>query len=162
MCIRDSPTCSSCPSQGANNFLGYQPTYWQYMDKLVYWAGSASEGIITVSYPHLTIHTAALAWYLEKPYLIASKLFEAELHQIYTCLLYTSLAGRTCPINEFIHILPVSWLVSQEVVSTLRWARTTCREKNGCITYPVSYTHLDVYKRQLWGLRVWEVPCGNA
>ena len=46
-----------------------------------------------------------------------------------------TLAGRTCPINEFIHILPVSWLVSQEVVSTLRWARTTCREKNGCITY---------------------------
>ena len=40
------PTCSMCPSQGANNFLGYQPTYWQYMDKLVYWAGSASEGII--------------------------------------------------------------------------------------------------------------------
>ena len=40
------PTCSSSPSQGANNFLGYQPTYWQYMDKLVYWAGSASEGII--------------------------------------------------------------------------------------------------------------------
>lgn len=40
------PTCSMCPSQGDNNFLGYQPTYWQYMDKLVYWAGSASEGII--------------------------------------------------------------------------------------------------------------------
>jgi endo-beta-N-acetylglucosaminidase D len=40
------PTCSMSPSQGANNFLGYQPTYWQYMDKLVYWAGSASEGII--------------------------------------------------------------------------------------------------------------------
>lgn len=40
------PTCSASPSQGANNFLGYQPTYWQYMDKLVYWAGSASEGII--------------------------------------------------------------------------------------------------------------------
>ena len=38
--------CSLCPSQGANNFTGYQPTYWQYMDKLVYWAGSASEGII--------------------------------------------------------------------------------------------------------------------
>ena len=40
------PTCSQCPSQGDNNFTGYQPTYWQYMDKLVYWAGSASEGII--------------------------------------------------------------------------------------------------------------------
>lgn len=40
------PTCSQSPSQGANNFIGYQPTYWQYMDKLVYWAGSASEGII--------------------------------------------------------------------------------------------------------------------
>lgn len=38
--------CSLCPSQGANDFIGYQPTYWQYMDKLVYWAGSASEGII--------------------------------------------------------------------------------------------------------------------
>ena len=40
------PMCSMSPSQGAYNFLGYQPTYWQYMDKLVYWAGSASEGII--------------------------------------------------------------------------------------------------------------------
>ena len=49
------PTCSMCPSQGANNFLGYQPTYWQYMDKLVYWAGSASEGIII---PHL--HQASM------------------------------------------------------------------------------------------------------
>ena len=30
------PTCSLCPSQGElNNFLGYRPTYWQYMDKLV-------------------------------------------------------------------------------------------------------------------------------
>lgn len=38
--------CSLSPSQGAENFTGYQPTYWQYMDKLVNWAGSASEGII--------------------------------------------------------------------------------------------------------------------
>ena len=43
------PTCSLCPSQGElGNFLGYQPTYWQYMDKLVYWAGAASEGIINI------------------------------------------------------------------------------------------------------------------
>ena len=40
------PMCSQSPAQGAANFVGYQPTYWQYMDKLVYWAGSASEGII--------------------------------------------------------------------------------------------------------------------
>ncbi len=40
------PMCSVIPSQGAYNFVGYQPTYWQYMDKLVHWAGSASEGII--------------------------------------------------------------------------------------------------------------------
>ena len=33
------PTCPMSPSQGAYNFLGYQPTYWQYMDKLVYWFG---------------------------------------------------------------------------------------------------------------------------
>jgi endo-beta-N-acetylglucosaminidase D len=42
------PTCSLCPSQGANNYTGYQPTYWQYLDKLVYWAGAASEGIINI------------------------------------------------------------------------------------------------------------------
>ena len=42
------PMCSLCPSQGANNFIGYQPTYWQYMDKMVYWAGAANEGIINI------------------------------------------------------------------------------------------------------------------
>lgn len=41
-----APRCSAAPSQGAYTFTGYQPTYWQYVDKLVYWAGSASEGII--------------------------------------------------------------------------------------------------------------------
>lgn len=40
------PRCSAAPSQGDFTFTGYQPTYWQYIDKLVYWAGSASEGII--------------------------------------------------------------------------------------------------------------------
>lgn len=39
-------TCSMSPAQGANVFTAYQPCFWQYMDKLVYWAGSASEGII--------------------------------------------------------------------------------------------------------------------
>ena len=28
--------CSLTPSQGDNNFLAYQPTYWQYMDCLLY------------------------------------------------------------------------------------------------------------------------------
>lgn len=42
------PMCGACPSQGAFNFVGYQPTYWQYMDKVVYWAGSAGEGIINI------------------------------------------------------------------------------------------------------------------
>lgn len=40
------PHCSAAPSQGDYTFTAYQPTYWQYVDKLVYWAGSASEGII--------------------------------------------------------------------------------------------------------------------
>ena len=40
------PTCSRCPSQEDFNFVGYQPTYLQYMDKMVYWAGSATKGII--------------------------------------------------------------------------------------------------------------------
>lgn len=38
--------CGACPSQDAENFYLYNPTYWQYMDKVVYWAGSAGEGII--------------------------------------------------------------------------------------------------------------------
>ncbi|MEG0994108.1 MAG: discoidin domain-containing protein [Bacteroidales bacterium] len=45
-CLTMNPSCSQTPSQGANNFIGYNPTYWQYMDILVWWGGSASEGII--------------------------------------------------------------------------------------------------------------------
>lgn len=45
--ITMNPSCSQTPSQGANNFIGYNPTFWQYMDILIWWGGSASEGIIT-------------------------------------------------------------------------------------------------------------------
>lgn len=45
-CLTMHPSCSQTPAQGANNFIGYNPTYWQYMDVLVWWAGSAGEGII--------------------------------------------------------------------------------------------------------------------
>lgn len=38
--------CSQSPSQGANNFTGYCPSYYQYKDKVVYWSGAADEGII--------------------------------------------------------------------------------------------------------------------
>lgn len=54
------PRCSAAPSQGAYTFTGYQPTYWQYMDKLVYWAGSASEGII-IPPPAPTVDAAHLS-----------------------------------------------------------------------------------------------------
>lgn len=37
--------CSLMPSQGANNFLAFQPTYWQYMEKFVNWGGAGNEGI---------------------------------------------------------------------------------------------------------------------
>lgn len=45
-CLTMNPMCSMTPSQGANNFIGYNPTYWQYMDLLIWWGGSAGEGII--------------------------------------------------------------------------------------------------------------------
>lgn len=45
-CLTMNPSCSQTPSQGANNFIGYNPTYWQYMDLLIWWGGSAGEGII--------------------------------------------------------------------------------------------------------------------
>lgn len=37
---------SSTPSQGTRKFENYNFTYWQYIDTLVAWAGSSSEGII--------------------------------------------------------------------------------------------------------------------
>lgn len=45
-CLTMNPMCSMTPSQGDNNFIGYNPTYWQYLDILVWWGGSAGEGII--------------------------------------------------------------------------------------------------------------------
>ena len=42
------PMCGECPSQGTSNYVTYQPTYWQYIDKMIYWAGSAGEGIINI------------------------------------------------------------------------------------------------------------------
>lgn len=45
-CLTMNPMCSMTPSQGANNFIGYTPTYWQYIDMVIWWGGSAGEGII--------------------------------------------------------------------------------------------------------------------
>lgn len=47
-CLTMNPMASQTPSQGANNFIGYNPTYWQYMDLLIWWGGSAGEGIIVL------------------------------------------------------------------------------------------------------------------
>lgn len=43
--IMNSST-SGNPSQGSNKFLSNTFSYWQYIDKLVYWGGSSGEGII--------------------------------------------------------------------------------------------------------------------
>lgn len=39
-------TTSSTPSQGKAEFEGYNFSYWQYIDTLVAWGGSAGEGLI--------------------------------------------------------------------------------------------------------------------
>lgn len=49
--------CSLCPSQGDNHFLGYQPTYWQYLEKFVNWGGAANEGMFVLP-PAYTIDAA--------------------------------------------------------------------------------------------------------
>ncbi|WP_121613445.1 endo-beta-N-acetylglucosaminidase [Mesobacillus foraminis] len=41
-----NPTTSGVPSQGGKAFLANTFSYWQYVDLMVYWAGSAGEGII--------------------------------------------------------------------------------------------------------------------
>lgn len=38
--------CGNQPSQGTFDFAAYSFTHWQYIDLLVYWAGSANEGLI--------------------------------------------------------------------------------------------------------------------
>lgn len=38
--------CGQCAAQGFDNFIGYNPTYWQYIDKFVNWGGADDEGII--------------------------------------------------------------------------------------------------------------------
>lgn len=51
--------CSLTPSQGDNNFLAYQPTYWQYMEKFINWGGAGNEGIFVLP-PAGTIDAAHL------------------------------------------------------------------------------------------------------
>lgn len=41
-----NPTTSGVPSQGGKEFLANTFSYWQYVDIMVYWAGSSGEGII--------------------------------------------------------------------------------------------------------------------
>ena len=40
------PSTSNNPSQGADVFDVYAFNYWQYVDQLVFWGGSAGEGLI--------------------------------------------------------------------------------------------------------------------
>ncbi|WP_106769340.1 endo-beta-N-acetylglucosaminidase [Paenibacillus faecalis] len=40
------PSTSGAPSQGSDKFHTYAFSYWQYIDKLIMWGGSAGEGLI--------------------------------------------------------------------------------------------------------------------
>ncbi|OPA80565.1 endo-beta-N-acetylglucosaminidase [Paenibacillus selenitireducens] len=40
------PSTSGAPSQGSENFRSYTFSFWQYIDNLVMWGGSAGEGLI--------------------------------------------------------------------------------------------------------------------
>lgn len=51
------PTTSNNPSQGYLNINGYAFNYWQYTDVLVFWGGSAGEGLILA--PNPTVIDAA-------------------------------------------------------------------------------------------------------
>ena len=45
---------SGNPSQGTNKFSSNTFSYWQYIDKLVYWGGSSGEGLIVPPSPDVT------------------------------------------------------------------------------------------------------------
>lgn len=93
---------SGNPSQGSNKFSANTFSYWQYIDKLVYWGGSSGEGLIvppsadvtdsahrngvpvlgTVFFP-MTVHGGKLEWlneFLEKDdsgnFIMVDKLIE--------------------------------------------------------------------------------------
>lgn len=38
--------CGAQPAQGTFDFASYSFTHWQYVDMMIYWAGSAAEGLI--------------------------------------------------------------------------------------------------------------------
>lgn len=40
--------CSQTSAQGFDNFIGYNPTYWQYVDKFVNWGGADDEGLVVL------------------------------------------------------------------------------------------------------------------
>lgn len=40
--------CSQTAAQGFDNFIGYNPTYWQYVDKFINWGGADDEGIVVM------------------------------------------------------------------------------------------------------------------
>mgnify|MGYP001168787471 FL=1 len=45
---------SSNPSQGRENFDVFAPNYWMYIDIMVFWGGSAGEGLILAPAPYVT------------------------------------------------------------------------------------------------------------
>ena len=52
-----SKMCGLCAAQGYDDFIGYTPTFWQYIEKFVNWGGADDEGIIVIP-PAPTIDAA--------------------------------------------------------------------------------------------------------
>ena len=46
-----NPSTSNNPSQGSQTFDRFTFNYWQYVDLLVFWGGSAGEGLILAPNP---------------------------------------------------------------------------------------------------------------
>ncbi len=57
MSLSDFAPTSGNPSQGSQTMAYYDPTYWQYQSQLVFWGGSAGEGLILA--PNPTVIDAA-------------------------------------------------------------------------------------------------------
>ena len=61
------------------------------------------------------------------------------------CLIYM------CKMGWYMSVTDVLWVILDEILLVLFGCALS-----SIICYPVSYTHLDVYKRQQWGCRrVW-------
>ena len=106
-------------------------------------------GVISLGCAKNRIDTEEMLAQLQDDYEFVQDMAEADIMLINTCLVYTSLKKITDMMGSGIFSLFITFCKSREAVFTkrIKTPPSAMCEAAWLIT-PVSYTHLDVYKRQ--------------